>query len=361
MGVLAAFGSTQLAGAPASTTGTSADTAVAAGAPGTQIPFVVGLSTVQAVTTPDGDYEALRVVLSIDASGSYRFVISGEVPGDDGELLKVTVQRKVLAADRAGARKVRTYFHTGDPETYSGTTPGFSAVVVNDLRNSGKTAFTFLDVAAFFGISSIKRELSGTLTRVVDVSATVPVLVNGRITQLRVIHAKGVLSDGQDRETFDCYMLDDPTNPITLRWSGAGMSSAIVKIDYPEPAASPTSIESALAKNEVAEVYGIYFSFNRADIRPESERVLKEIATVLVAHPDWKLHVDGHTDGIGNDAANLDLSKRRAAAVKAALVTGYHIDGARLTTGGYGESSPQATNETPEGRARNRRVELRRK
>ena len=120
------------------------------------------------------------------------------------------------------------------------------------------------------------------------------------------------------------------------------------------------SFENALAKKEVAEIYGIYFSFNSADIRPESERVLKEIAGVLDTHPDWKLRVDGHTDGIGNDAANLDLSRRRASAVKDALVKRYGSDGRRLSTGGYGESVPQATNETPEGRARNRRVELRR-
>jgi len=104
----------------------------------------------------------------------------------------------------------------------------------------------------------------------------------------------------------------------------------------------------------------VYFSFNSADIRPESERVIKEIAAVMRAHPDWSLQVDGHTDGIGNDAANLDLSKRRAAAVKAALVSRHGIAAGRLSTDGHGESSPQATNETPEGRSRNRRVELRR-
>lgn len=76
-----------------------------------------------------------------------------------------------------------------------------------------KAAITFLDVSAFFGISSIKRELSSALTRVADVSATVPVLVNGRMTQLRVTDAKGVLSDGQDRETFDYLMLDNPMKP----------------------------------------------------------------------------------------------------------------------------------------------------
>jgi outer membrane protein OmpA-like peptidoglycan-associated protein len=187
-----------------------------------------------------------------------------------------------------------------------------------------------------------------------------PVLVNGRMTQLPIIHAKGVLSDGQDRENFDYYILDDPANPITLRGSGGGASSAVVRIEYPEPKASPTSIESSLAKNETAQVYGIYFSLNRADIRAESEGILREIAAILVAHPDWKLRIDGHTDGIGTDIVNLDLSKRRAAAVRDALVARYGIEGARLTTDGHGKSVPQATNETPEGRARNRRVELRR-
>ncbi|HEX4179012.1 MAG TPA: OmpA family protein, partial [Rhizomicrobium sp.] len=68
--------------------------------------------------------------------------------------------------------------------------------------------------------------------------------------------------------------------------------------------------------------------------------------------------VEGHTDNIGGDTYNLDLSKRRAAAVKNALVTRYHITADRLSTNGYGSSRPVETNDTLEGRARNRRVEL---
>ena len=70
------------------------------------------------------------------------------------------------------------------------------------------------------------------------------------------------------------------------------------------------------------------------------------------------MRIDGHTDGIGSDAANLDLSRRRAAAVKTALVKRYGIAADRLSTGGFGESQPKADNATPEGRALNRRVEL---
>ena len=79
-----------------------------------------------------------------------------------------------------------------------------------------------------------------------------------------------------------------------------------------------------------------------------------------VSTPEGDYEVLRVVDAIDNDAANLDLSKRRAAAVKAALVSRYAVDASRLTTGGYGEGSPRATNETPEGRALNRRVELRR-
>ena len=217
---------------------------------------------------------------------------------------------------------------------------------------------TYLDVQPFFGQTMVVRELSGVLTRAN--TGTLPVLVNGRMAELPIIHAKGILADGEDKEPFDYVVLDDPANPIVLRAEGNGASTAIVRIEYPEPNAAPTSIESSLAKREIAKIYGIYFSFNLAVLRPESDRVLKEIGSIMKAHPDWKLRVDGHTDGIGNDKANLDLSRRRTDAVKAALVTRYGIDPGRLTTAGYGESAPQDTNDTPEGRARNRRVELRR-
>jgi outer membrane protein OmpA-like peptidoglycan-associated protein len=78
----------------------------------------------------------------------------------------------------------------------------------------------------------------------------------------------------------------------------------------------------------------------------------------MTDHPTWSLAVDGHTDNIGGDAYNLDLSKRRAAAVKQALVTRYRVDAVRLATNGYGASRPKATNATLAGRAQNRRVEL---
>ena len=117
-------------------------------------------------------------------------------------------------------------------------------------------------------------------------------------------------------------------------------------------------LERALSESKQADIYSIYFSFNSDQLREESEPTVKEIADVMRRHPDWKIMVNGHTDNIGGDQPNLDLSKRRAAAVKEALVKRYGIAADRLTTSGFGRAQPKDTNDTLEGRARNRRVEL---
>jgi outer membrane protein OmpA-like peptidoglycan-associated protein len=78
-------------------------------------------------------------------------------------------------------------------------------------------------------------------------------------------------------------------------------------------------------------------------------------------HPDWSLDLAGFTDSIGSDTTNLELSRRRTAAVASALASRFGIANDRLRASGYGEGSPKATNDTPEGRAQNRRVEITRR
>jgi outer membrane protein OmpA-like peptidoglycan-associated protein len=118
------------------------------------------------------------------------------------------------------------------------------------------------------------------------------------------------------------------------------------------------ALEQALTQNKKVDIYSIYFSFNSDAIRDESQPTLKDIAEVMRRHPDWKLQVNGHTDAVGGDQFNLDLSRRRASAVKNALVAQHKINGDRFATAGFGKSQPKDTNDTLEGRARNRRVEL---
>lgn len=103
---------------------------------------------------------------------------------------------------------------------------------------------------------------------------------------------------------------------------------------------------------------GILFSVNSAAIKPESYGVLKEIADVLKKNEGIKVKIVGHTDSDGTDAANLELSKKRAAAVKTALATEFGIDEAKMETDGKGESAPVADNKTKEGKSQNRRVEF---
>ena len=117
-------------------------------------------------------------------------------------------------------------------------------------------------------------------------------------------------------------------------------------------------LEQQLEKNRKVITWGINFDFNSDTIRPVSEPVLKEIAQAMSDRPDWKLNMTGHTDNIGGHKYNLELSQRRSAAVKKALVERYRVDPNRLSTSGDGDSAPIDTNDTLEGRARNRRVEL---
>ncbi|ULQ57790.1 OmpA family protein [Flavihumibacter rivuli] len=103
---------------------------------------------------------------------------------------------------------------------------------------------------------------------------------------------------------------------------------------------------------------GILFDVNKDQIRPESFGTLKDIANVLNENAAVKVKIIGHTDSDGDDAANLELSKRRAAAVKSALVNEFGIAADRLETDGKGETQPVGDNTKPEGKAQNRRVEF---
>ena len=108
------------------------------------------------------------------------------------------------------------------------------------------------------------------------------------------------------------------------------------------------SLEEGLVDNKRVDVYGIYFDFNSDVIRPESEPVLEEIGSIMKAHPDWRLSVQGHTDNIGgNGQYNLELSRRRSAAVVSALINRFGISADRLTSGGSGVASPRFDDTNP--------------
>ncbi|WP_417445529.1 DUF4892 domain-containing protein [Kangiella sp.] len=105
-------------------------------------------------------------------------------------------------------------------------------------------------------------------------------------------------------------------------------------------------------------LYGLFFDTNKATIKSDSKPTLDEIGKLLKENPDLKLLVVGHTDNQGDFDYNIELSKSRAESVKQALIDDYGIVAARLKSWGVGYTAPVATNNSDQGRAKNRRVEL---
>lgn len=321
-----------------------------------RIPLVKGLTAVAAISDPRrGDYEPIKSVAAI-TSDAVTITFSADMP--DGNTFRIS--RAVRRADLNSARQYRAWFQEGDPLVFAGTTAyGLSTEVFRDLTTVGEADFE-LFASSGKGLDAVLNRFGGmaagmhrgTLTRVEPYPVAMPVIVNNEPVLLPAIHSRGTF----DGMTVDFYVLDDRDNPLMLRSAGRVVEQ-IVRLSFPaEPGAR--ALSERLQDHGRVEVYGIYFDFDKATIRPESERAIADIAGVLQENPGWKLRIEGHTDNIGGEGYNLELSSRRAAAVKAALVDRHRISADRLTTDGLGAGKPKASNETLSGRAQNRRVEL---
>lgn len=359
-------------------------TAVTPGAPG-PAPLKPGMLVVTALADESGDYESMKAITTVDASGvtlSYNSAHPKQDTGSQNENQQsheVSIQRKVLTADLNNAHAYAEVFGSNDPESFPGTTAiSASREVLAELHQKGATSFSFRPDGLKGAIGSLVGMfggLAGGNTKGADGASldqlqkeqcdlkregtglyAFPVLLNNQPVTLPALHASCSTDDGP----ADFYILDQADYPLMLQWKlGSGSTLQVIKITYPPPPKTePSVMEKQLQEKKKVEIYGIYFDFASDHLKPESTPVLQEIAGVMKDNPDWKLTVSGHTDSVGNDVANLDLSKRRAAAVKQALVTQYKISPDRLTTDGFGASRPVDTNDTLAGRARNRRVEL---
>jgi len=171
---------------------------------------------------------------------------------------------------------------------------------------------------------------------------------------------------------YECWLQEQEENfqPDDIAACRDGFNAVISGIEVkpqpvaevaPEPAPEPVVPESEVAQELVtkgeARVYGINFDFNSDNLREDATPVLQDIQAVLEAKPDMNLRIEGHTDALGADTYNEDLSQRRAQSVVNWLVSN-GIDAVRLEAKGMGETQPVADNGTKEGRAENRRVEL---
>lgn len=416
-----------------------------------QVPLRAGLTIVTALNQPErGDYESLKVIVQADAK-QVRLKYSADVPdveppddplaallgggkpkgakkAEGGKTRQIHATRVIARADLETATEYRLIFSDVLPESYPGSTAvGVSRRVLTNLKTKGESPLSVPPgglsggLAGLFGAVlgeaakdlDINTMMSGTLKRVAAQPVPFKVLLNDVPVELPAVHARGTLGE----EDAEFWILDDPDNPLALKWTIGDGRLQVIRLSYPivtttAPDGGPPAtiaagsgelkssgagggaggargagsaagsgagggsgggagagaggaaagtakrIETDLAKTGRSIIYGIYFDFASDRIKEESEPVLAEIAQVLRQNPSWNLSVEGHTDNIASDAYNLDLSRRRAAAVKAALTGRYKIGDGRLTTAGFGESSPRDRNDTLEGRARNRRVEL---
>jgi outer membrane protein OmpA-like peptidoglycan-associated protein len=368
----------------------------------TPIPMITGLVVVTALNQPPlGDYESIKSITDV-AAGAVQMHYSANLPKiKDSPLLKrpddlgqadpmkefpdkVACTRTIDTVDLAKASGYSEMFCEKPAEHFPGSTSiSTSTEVLTRLRAGQPVEFHFAsannwDVFAQMGaqlqgqkppgpvLSKFAGQMMYTcqLQRVGSTDVGIPVLVNDQRVMLPALHATCTL---EDQQPIHFFWLDQPTNPITLAFSIDQVLLQVTSITFPlkapgdATAASPGSaMEQALTDKKPVDIYGIYFDFNSATIKPESEPVLREIAAIMRKNPDWKLSVSGNTDNIGDGKSNLALSQKRAAAVKEALVTRFKISPDRLMTSGNGASRPIETNDTLEGRARNRRVELER-
>ncbi|MGA2217171.1 MAG: OmpA family protein [Terracidiphilus sp.] len=165
-----------------------------------------------------------------------------------------------------------------------------------------------------------------------------------------------VFSD--DGQTFTGYWWyeRDVNNGPSGRWEGQRVSRQIGFCPYWKPGTGNGVVDQLKSEGR-ARLYGILFDTDSDHLKDESKPTLDSLAAAAKAQPSWRFGIEGYTDNVGGDGHNQTLSEKRAASVKAYLVTA-GVAAPRLTTQGFGSSKPVASNDTELGRSQNRRVEV---
>jgi OmpA-OmpF porin, OOP family len=146
---------------------------------------------------------------------------------------------------------------------------------------------------------------------------------------------------------------------VDTAWAKGYMLTIIEKQEMAQEVASSAELfQSGLKTSGHVEVPGIFFDTGKSELKPESQAALTEVAKLLKTDPALKVYVVGHTDNVASLDLNMKLSQARAEAVVQSLITAHGIAANRLVGRGAGPLAPVASNDTEEGRAKNRRVEL---
>lgn len=154
------------------------------------------------------------------------------------------------------------------------------------------------------------------------------------------------------------WRMDDGSDTWHDNWLLKKISNDVGSCPHWQPANAATNmIATGLSQTGRVRLYGINFDIDSDRLRPDASAALDQLKAALASNAAWRLKVEGHTDNTSTSAHNLDLGTRRAASVKAYLVSA-GIAASRLATAGFGQDKPVAPNDTSLGRSQNRRVEV---
>ncbi len=306
--------------------GTAGAQALAAAAQAA-IPLKVGLtlSSIWKINEHDYEHECLAQIAAIDARG---LLVKKSCPVGPARELK-HYQRRVCWADFVNSSVYLPEVAPDFPETFVGSLNFWLSVAsFVALKAHGTTMQRYIQP------DEHQQQLLDTDIHASfkpEGASTFKLIVNDKMVEMPAIEAASI----KGNEIVRIKVLDDARFPLLLDYYVPTLNKFFItftKISYP----TQNEVEHSLAVDKHTDIYGIYFDFASATLRAESEPVLHEIADALRTHTDWKLLINGHTDNIGTDVQNLELSRQRAITVRAALVSRFEIDGARLSTNGLG-------------------------
>lgn len=267
----------------------------------------------------------------------------------------VSVRRELLVTDRREAAAYVLGYESEMPNVIPGTTSlGISTRVLSELRSRGSARLTLV-------YSHKLAVIECELTRSSEVMMRI--IVNDRIVDTQALHARARCGEDMRTAWGDFYFANDLQQPLLIEsslnfsWEKQSRTERITRVI--DGRGVRPEMEQALRTKRQYDAYGLRFSFDSAELRPESAHLVREIAQMLRDNAEWKMQIAGHTDSAGGPDYNNGLSERRAEAVRLALVE-HGVEAWRLRSEGRGEDQPKADNDTLAGRAINRRVEFRR-